>query len=143
MGPGEIDSLRKLWRSSVQMTLPTGRVLRSAEEFAALDATFDELRRRYSEPGRHYHVLDHVRAMLEALPSADLPLPVQAGLNLAVFLHDVVYDSRAKDNEERSAEYARELLASLGVDREAREEIARLILLTKRHETTQDDLPGQ
>jgi predicted metal-dependent HD superfamily phosphohydrolase len=58
---------------------------------------------------------------------------------LAAFLHDVVYDSRASDNEERSAEYARELLTGFGAERDVREETARLILLTKTHEASADD----
>jgi predicted metal-dependent HD superfamily phosphohydrolase len=142
MDSSEIELLRQGWSVSLRLILPTGRLIRSAEEFTALDATFDDLRRRYEEPTRHYHTLDHVRAMLEVL-HADTYLPVMAGLHLAVFLHDVIYDSRAKDNEQRSADYAREVLASFGVDPADREEIARLILLTKRHETTEDDKDGQ
>src|SRR5262249_32119973 len=36
-----------------------------------------------------------------------------------------------------------EVLASLGIDRPTRDEVARLILLTKTHETTAQDVVGQ
>ena len=70
------------------------------------------------------------------------PSPSQP-LCLAAWLHDVIYDSRASDNEERSAEYAHNVLKRLGVSRDVREEVARLILLTRTHETSPDDTDGQ
>lgn len=107
----------------------------------AQGAAFADLVRRYSDPVRHYHTLDHIRAVLDtvALLSPDASLP----LWLAAWLHDAVYDPRAADNEERSADLARSMLPSLNVAGEAIEETARLILLTRRHETDPADVSGQ
>jgi predicted metal-dependent HD superfamily phosphohydrolase len=67
---------------------------------------FADLAARYSSPERHYHTLDHVRDVLDTAA----PLWGGAGpppaLLLAAWLHDVVYDTRAADNEERSADHA-------------------------------------
>jgi predicted metal-dependent HD superfamily phosphohydrolase len=131
-----VDTVRKDWQQSL------GPVCRYSP---AILAVFEEVERRYAEPTRHYHTLDHVQQVTQVtyqLSRSERRLLTPA-IDLAAILHDVVYDSRAKDNEERSAEYAHEVLASLGVDRATRDEVARLILLTKRHETTVDDFSGQ
>jgi predicted metal-dependent HD superfamily phosphohydrolase len=106
----------------------------------AADEVFADLVRCYGEPERHYHTLDHIAAVLEIIPQIE-PSPPPA-LLLAAWLHDVVYDSRAGDNEERSAEYARVLPDALGVPGAVREETARLILLTKNHTVGVDDRAG-
>ncbi len=75
------------------------------------------------EPHRHYHTLDHVAAMLRRYHGSD------RGMVAAVWLHDIVYDPRASDNEERSAEQARDdLPAGASTDL-----AVRLILATKHH----------
>jgi predicted metal-dependent HD superfamily phosphohydrolase len=104
---------------------------------------FADLARRYGEAGRYYHTLDHVAAVLDSIESLsrDEPAP-PAGL-LAGWFHDVVYDSRAADNEERSVEHARVVLGSLGLPGEVIAETARLVLLTKTHEVVESDRAGQ
>ena len=109
--------------------------------FPEADTTFAELVTRYREPARHYHTLDHVRAVLDRIdalwPDAPQALP------LAAWLHDIIYDPRAADNEERSADYARALLPTLGVSATTTDETARLILLTRSHEADADDRAGR
>ena len=106
------------------------------------ELVLEDIIARYSEPSRHYHNMRHIWSVLQFLQSVlgDENVPA---VKLAGWLHDVIYDSRAGDNELRSAEYAREVLASLGAPAELREETARLILLTRTHETTADDVHGQ
>ena len=57
---------------------------------------------------------------------------------LAVWLHDLVYDPRAADNEERSAEIGARWLAEGGVD-SARAERLRALVLATRHSAPPDD----
>lgn len=133
MMPEEVARLRPLWLGQFA----------GAQNDQAARQVFDELVKRYAEPERHYHVLEHVRDVLEWLVRLWFPSSPSQPLLLAAWLHDVIYDPRAKDNEERSAEYAQEVLAGLGIQRSTRDEVARLILLTRRHETTEDDKEGQ
>jgi predicted metal-dependent HD superfamily phosphohydrolase len=109
----------------------------------AAGRAFADLAARYAAPERHYHTLDHIHAVLDtvtALWGRAVPPPA---LLLAAWLHDVIYDTRAAENEERSARYARELLRPLGLPEGLLEETARLILLTKGHRAETGDRAGE
>lgn len=119
-------------------------VLDAGGDQAAGYAAFEEVIQRYGEFWRHYHTFDHMVTVVGGV-SAILEVhknPNPAAL-FAAYLHDIIYDPRAKDNEARSAEFARELLQGLGVRATVREETARLILLTQTHQTTEDDEAGK
>ncbi len=131
MGAASVDVLSIRWLRTVYR-FGTGAELAGA--------TFADLTARYGEPGRHYHTLEHIAAVLDTLDSFGESPPA---LLLAAWYHDAVYDSRAGDNEERSAELARRSLATLGVPADVIEETARLILLTKTHRTVEDDAAGR
>jgi len=82
---------------------------------------------RLNEPQRHYHTLAHIEAMLAHLPDADASREMIA----AIWLHDIVYDPKASDNEEMSAFVAEQDLAGSGI---AVPVVIGLILGTKHHE---------
>lgn len=98
---------------------------------AAPTALLAELLARHAEPHRAYHTIQHLRdcfAWLDALPLlADRLGEVQ----LAVWFHDAIYDTRAADNEERSARWAAEALGAAGVDPAAAARVHDLVLATK------------
>lgn len=60
---------------------------------------------------------------------------------LAAWFHDAVYDVKAKDNEPRSADLAKQSLSGL-FDPGLVDEVCRLILLTAGHEVDPADLIG-
>ncbi len=64
-------------------------------------------------------------------------------LTFAIWWHDAVHDPVAKDNEALSAEMARRDLRDFDVSIHAREEIARLIRLTAKHEVEEEDRLGE
>jgi len=101
---------------------------------------FEELVEAYGGPGRFYHNLDHIIAVLDTIGQlADLARDLSA-VRLAAWYHDAVYDSRASDNEERSAALATERCVSWGVPAETVETVRRLILATKTHQAVADDI---
>jgi predicted metal-dependent HD superfamily phosphohydrolase len=108
-------------------------------------AAFVDLARRYQEPGRHYHTLRHVAetsAALRVLLAAQRRPPAQRAADvcvLAVYFHDAVYEPRLADNEQRSAELAIDVLARLGCPNGIGAAVARLVLATASHRSTQDD----
>jgi predicted metal-dependent HD superfamily phosphohydrolase len=104
------------------------------------DQTFEEIRKFYAGPGRFYHTLDHVLAVLATVESLAPHAKNLNGLKLAAWLHDVIYDSKASDNEERSTEYAERLCQELAIP-EGRA-VAALIRKTKTHDAG-DDVDAQ
>lgn len=104
-----------------------------AGDDAAVEAGFDQVVTRYAEPHRRHHTLRHVRAVLDAVDALDPGGLDLRGVRLAAWLHDVVYDVRADDNERRSAELARDLLGALGVERGVVDGCCAAILATADH----------
>ncbi|MGA8261128.1 MAG: hypothetical protein WB783_13020 [Arenicellales bacterium] len=72
-----------------------------------IDSRFDEvfplLSELYSEPGRHYHNLDHVCHCLARVDEVREYLRDTDAVELALWFHDAVYVPSAHDNELRSA----------------------------------------
>lgn len=85
---------------------------------------------RYNEPQRAYHNLTHVKAVLDMV--VEHARPTQEVI-AAALLHDVIYDTRATDNEKRSAAYTRGLLGPVGWGESSIRRVEELILFTKGH----------
>ncbi len=102
-------------------------------------AAWQDLARRYAEPGRVYHTLTHIGAMLALVEEfADLATDPLA-LRLAIWFHDAIYDARRTDNEAESARYAAHVLQAAALPPSAVAAVERLILTTKTHEAAPDD----
>lgn len=88
----------------------------------------------WSSPGRSYHDVTHLDAVLalfDALEAEDA-WDDPASVYVALLYHDAVYVPGRSDNEAQSAALARADIARLGLDVDA-ERVAWLILLTARH----------
>jgi len=114
--------------------------MRVAGRYARKDA-FIDLVCRYSDTQRHYHNLEHIRAMLQDLHTTDLS--ANPTLHRAIWWHDSIYDSTRSDNEERSAELAAQTLTTWKVSPTEIARVAGLILITKRHEVSVEDSIAQ
>jgi predicted metal-dependent HD superfamily phosphohydrolase len=98
----------------------------------------EELVTAYTAPGRHYHNLTHIEDCLGALARVENLSPLDREiLSEAIWWHDVVYDATRSDNEELSAR-----LAEQHVRENLRQEVGRLIRLTKTHDVQPDDRLG-
>jgi len=97
-------------------------------------AIFEDLDHRYHEPHRFYHTWEHVRVCLEELAPARPLCRDQIAVELALWCHDAVYDSRAKDNERRSAAIARAAAVGMKLGEAAAAEAEALVLATTHGE---------
>lgn len=105
------------------------------------DALRKELAALYGAPGRHYHDIGHVKALLELARQFRPALSDPQAVEAAIWFHDAIYDSRAKDNEARSAELARRKLATrASSERVAR--VAAMIEATADHRVPAFDDPA-
>lgn len=94
---------------------------------------FRQIADTYSDDPGNYHTLRHVAHCLEEFDQVR-PLALRPdAVELAIWFHDAIYDPKAHDNEEQSANLLRSLMTS-----NETEEAARLILATK-HQTLPDD----
>lgn len=66
-------------------------------------SVLDDLKRRYAEPQRHYHVWRHVEALLSWAVDREADLENRDAVILAILFHDAVYDPARVDNESASA----------------------------------------
>jgi predicted metal-dependent HD superfamily phosphohydrolase len=96
----------------------------------------------WAQPARRYHDVGHLRDALARLDEAPTPDVERDLVEAALWFHDVVYDPRAPDNEERSAAWATRALGALGMPRAVIEDVARLVLLT-RHDSPASDPAGR
>src|SRR6476646_8155877 len=84
-------------------------------ESCTIQSTFAELFAAYSHCDRYYHTLEHIQSVLNTLNSLKTQAQNWQAVQFAAWLHDVVYDPQAQDNEAKSADYAHILLATLSV----------------------------
>jgi predicted metal-dependent HD superfamily phosphohydrolase len=97
----------------------------------AAGPTFADLVRAYSEPGRHYHTLDHIVALFHQLDRHGEGLADRNAVELAIFFHDAVYVPTRSDNEAESAALAGARLTALGLPAALVARVADLILATR------------
>ena len=100
---------------------------------------FGNIAAHYNEDGRYYHTLVHIHKMLESLwwialrePSMGLGTDLRK-IELAVYMHDVIYDTTRSDNEEASADFAEKCLRDLGFPKTFADEVCQLIMITKHN----------
>jgi predicted metal-dependent HD superfamily phosphohydrolase len=90
------------------------------EDFAALDS-------RYQEPHRAYHNWRHISECLGELDD-------QTGngvMEIAIFYHDAIYNTKGKENEEQSAKMCADVLSKKGVSQAVIYQAQDLILATR------------
>ncbi len=114
------------------------RLWRSVGAAGDGQAVYDDLIRRWLEPQRAYHNLEHLEHCLAELSGAAELVADPGAVEFALWFHDAVYDPKAGDNEERSAELAVRVASCAGLSAALAARVSDLILATKRHEPAAD-----
>ncbi|MBK1987139.1 hypothetical protein A0J48_006235 [Sphaerospermopsis aphanizomenoides BCCUSP55] len=127
-----IDSLFFRWQQTVQAF--------GVDRITAKPA-FDDLVLAYSSCDRYYHTLQHIYSVLNTIDILKIYLQDLPSVQLAAWFHDVVHNTQAQDNEEKSAEYAAEMLPKLAIPANQMTKVKNLILCTKKHQA--DNIDGQ
>lgn len=103
-----------------------------------IQAAFARVYSRYTEPHRAYHTLQHIQDCLFVLDEfrglASDPRAVEA----ALWWHDLIYDTRAVDNERVSAEAAKTDMDLLHCTPDFQERVVAAILATKHDSVVTD-----
>ncbi len=131
----DADALRARWL----------RTLLAAREGACFPDPFpyaDNLIKRWSEPQRRYHTVEHLTAVLDRIDVLAEYADDPDAVRLAAWFHDAVYLPERSTNEERSARLAERALPEAGVPQATTDEVARLVRLTVTHDPAPDDGNG-
>ena len=97
------------------------------------EGMFDQLYYEYADWDRHYHNLSHLQSLLRVLDTYKEYLENKDLVEMAIWFHDYIYNTKRKDNEEESAAQAAAWLQNYLSD-ETTTHIEQLILSTSGHE---------
>jgi predicted metal-dependent HD superfamily phosphohydrolase len=97
------------------------------------EALHRDLIARYSEPHRKYHTMQHLHECFEKLRELRALAQKPEEIELALWFHDAIYDTRRKDNEEKSADWARSAILEAGVAAPAGDRIYELVMATRHN----------
>ena len=95
------------------------------------DVVLSEMEAAYGAAGRHYHTLGHVDRMVEEYLALGAVADDPEAVELALWMHDVVWSPDATEAEAASAAWARERLAPRGVNAALLDRMTELILATR------------
>lgn len=97
---------------------------------------FEEIKASYKEPKRHYHTFEgHIAQGLEVFQEFHNLCENSDLVYYSWLLHDIIYDSKAKDNEEQSARFAYHLAIKMGFPYKFAKGTHGLVLITKHIQT--------
>lgn len=101
-----------------QLTLDPERWSALWHELGAIApaGSFEHLVQCYAEPHRHYHTAEHIAACLRHFQHFRELAAQPALVELALWTHDLIYDTRARNNEAQSAAVAARWLADAGLE---------------------------
>ena len=92
---------------------------------------FWDLCDRYTEPHRAYHTLQHLSECLGWFDRTCYLAENPAAVELALWFHDVIYETRGVDNEARSADLVAQVIDSVGGEDSLQQSVHAMILATK------------
>lgn len=101
------------------------------------NALRDALLARHAEPQRHYHTLQHLGECLALFEEYAALAADPGAVEFALWFHDAVYDIPGRENEARSAAWAREALVAAAVRTQLPARVHALVMAT-RHESAPD-----
>ncbi len=107
-------------------------------DLATAERLWDHVVNCYSEVHRHYHTLDHLEAMTHELTGFRSAVSSWTAMVFAIVWHDVKYNVRRNDNEDKSAVVAGEALTTLRAPADVRDRCIEMILATQGHAVSAD-----
>lgn len=106
---------------------------------ADIDSLYQKIIEAYRDTERAYHTLEHVESLLSFLRNAKADIKDWTVVQLAAWFHDSVYDTKASDNEEQSAQLARSELEQLSMADEIIRHVEQFIRATAKHQVIEGD----
>ncbi len=92
-----------------------------------------DIEKNYQESQRHYHTVQHIRECLEQLTRFETLANNHDEVTVALLMHDLVYNPRAKNNEQLSADFTLQLMQDMGIGQQSCLTIYQHIMATAAH----------
>lgn len=119
------DWLKKEWYSLV---------FKYSQDDSLINKLWKELENKYEQKSRYYHNFKHIHNMLVQMKTFEQEITNKDSLRFAIWYHDIIYKSTKKDNEEKSANFAKKRLKLIGFEEKELKIVQNLIISTKSHE---------
>lgn len=128
------------FKPTITQNLPEASLIWLKKRFFSLcdnETVWNEINKRYSEKHRAYHNLSHIYSLFRLLDQTDFT-PKNPILEWAIWYHDIIYDSKRKDNEKQSAVLFQKNCASF-LDKETIKTVSIVIESTEKHFPLSDE----
>ncbi len=89
--------------------------------------------KQYSEPGRFYHNINHIKMCLDEFENVSHLSDHPDIIEFAIWYHDIIYDVSGSDNEEQSARVAIDIFQNNSIKPAMINSLRELILATKHN----------
>lgn len=107
------------------------------------EALHERLKACWSEPHRHYHTLQHLGECLSHFKAVRHLATHPGEVALALWFHDAHYDPARSDNEQRSAEWARDSVLAAGLPMDVANRVHGLVMMTRHEVAVATDIDSQ
>lgn len=107
---------------------------RFSQDELYLESVWKQLLKNYSGKNRYYHGLPHIWNMLQQSNDCKDELSDKEVVDFTIWFHDSIYKATRKNNEEKSAEFARKTLKKFSLNTLRIDKVYDLIVSTKKHE---------
>jgi len=94
---------------------------------------FEIVKEKYSEKQRFYHTLQHIEDLYVLYDEYRYLLHDPVVVELAIWFHDVIYDPKRNDNEEKSAQLFEEFAKEIALEERIIQQTTNFIISTKAH----------
>ncbi len=113
--------------------------LMSSFAFSPNIETFNKIVVCYSEGHRHYHNIAHIDECIRQLDTVKFGYQRMGEIELAIWFHDVIYNSYRKNNELKSAMEAQFFLDKQTDDADLKKRVFDLIMSTKHNNKPENE----
>jgi predicted metal-dependent HD superfamily phosphohydrolase len=123
----------------MQVKAMENRWQKTTREFEApaalLQSVFSDVIAPYhTDSHRAYHNFTHIAHLLDLIETHGAACNVDPiTLNLVAWFHDIIYNPKKKNNEEKSAQIAEQWLPKMGIETTVIEHVAHIIRRTANH----------
>ncbi len=94
---------------------------------------WNQLHNAYTKKNRQYHNLNHLEELFDYFDKYQKEIQNNDAVCFSIFYHDYVYEVWRKDNEEKSAEKAIEILQQINFPFQYFKTVEDLVICTKNH----------